>query len=611
MHSYYIRTLLGPRPAPLLLIPKIEVEGFFQEVRDKTGIYLPFPDVTTTPGFDIGFQLEGEPRPRYLGRLAHNVAVSELQDMIPAEGMVPEERLELDNRSLPAFRKKMEFAVLAGKNNAQGQKERKKRERVVQMGRWCAQLKRTQCYLGLRPKVNAKLEDFDTDPNATWEESQAAEEAYKVAVGILLPPVDFNKPARYLFNLNVIFISVDIEAYERDPKKLTEVGISTLDTLDIVKTPPGEGGVEWTRQIRCRHFRIADHAHLTNEDFVRGCPDDFRLEFGTSEWISANKIPQVVAGCFRAPYSAPGQYERYPTKLSDCATYGPRIEPLVNSENCPKRNIILVGHGVKSDITYLRSIGYDVSNLGNLLEAVDTIDLWRAWKHEQQAPKLGHILFELEVDGWHLHNAVWTFFARYINHDQRLNMQQGNDAAYTMQALVGIALAALDPAKKAPASLPTELLNEAALEARQHLGEAEAQWADADEEGGDGGEAVSVSQLEFDQSMSKGRKADERALKRNQNKSRQSKGYETSAARSASARGKGHGEVAAHRDTNATKPTGYVLPHMRGLPRPVESEPKSKPSDKAIGTKPNGKLPQLSQQMQKRLVIMDDEEYGV
>ena len=381
-------------------------------MKEKTGFYLPFPDVTTTPGFDIGFQMEGEPRPRYLGRLSSNVTVPDLQDMIPVEGMAPEEPLELDDRSLPSFRKKMEFAVLAGKNSTRAQREEKKRERVAQKQKWCAQLKRTQCYLGLRPKVTANLKDFDTDPNATWEESETAEEAYKVAAGIVLPPLDINKPAPYLFNLNVIFICIDIEAYERDSRKLTEVGISTLDTLDIVKTPPGEGGVQWTRHMRCRHFRIADYAHLTNKEFVSSCPDDFREAFGTSEWISVNEVPQVVAACFRAPYSAPGQYTRHPSKLSDCPRYGSKIEPIVDAENWPKRNIILVGHEIKSDVSYLRSIGYDLSNLGNVLEAVDTIDIWRAWKHEQQAPKLGSILLELELDNWHLHNAVRTLSAK-------------------------------------------------------------------------------------------------------------------------------------------------------------------------------------------------------
>ena len=393
---------------PLLLIPKAEVEAFFQEVRDKTGIYLPFPETTRASGFDIGFQMEGEPRPRYLGRLTSNSTVSDLQGIVPGEGLAPEEPLGLDDRALPSFRMKMESAVLAGKNSTRAQKADKRKERVATKERWCAQVKRTQRYLGLRPQVTAKLEDFDVDPNATWEASQEAEKAYKVAAGIILPPLDIRKPAPYPFNLDVIFICIDIEAYERDARKLTEIGISTLDTLDIINSPPGESAVDWTGQMRCRHFRVADYAHLVNKDFVSGCPDEFRQIFGTSEWISANEVPKVVASCFRAPYSAPGQYTRHPLDLRDCPRYGSNIEPHLRSEDGPKRNIVLVGHEIRSDITYLRSIGYDLSNLGNILEAVDTIDIWRAWKHERQAPKLADILYELDLDRWHLHNAVRT-----------------------------------------------------------------------------------------------------------------------------------------------------------------------------------------------------------
>ena len=257
-----------------------------------------------------------------------------------------------------------------------------------------------------RHKVTARPEDFDTNPNATWEESREAEKAYEIAAGIILPPLDITKPAPYLFNLNVLFVCVDIEVYERDSKKLTEIGISTLDTLDIIKTPPGEGGIEWMKHMRCRHFRTVEYAHLVNRDFVSGCPDKFETNFGTSEWVSVNEIPQVIAACFKEPYSAPGQYTPHPTKMQDVPRYGSNIQPLVDPKDGAKRNVILVGHEIKSDIAYLRTIGYDVTNLGTLIEVVDTIDLWRAWKHEQNPTKLGNVLLELELVGWHLHNAV-------------------------------------------------------------------------------------------------------------------------------------------------------------------------------------------------------------
>ena len=43
---------------------------------------------------------------------------------------------------------------------------------------------------------------------------------------------------------------MDIEAYEMDQTKITEIGVSTLDTLNLINVPPGEGGAEWMKKIR-------------------------------------------------------------------------------------------------------------------------------------------------------------------------------------------------------------------------------------------------------------------------------------------------------------------------------------------------------------------------
>ena len=84
---------------------------------------------------------------------------------------------------------------------------------------------------------------------------------------------------------------------------------------------------------------------------------------------------------------------------------GSQYLPPVN-DSLPKRNIILVGHEISADIQYLRSIGYDVSNLSNLLEAIDTVDIFRAMKRGQNPSSLGSVLLDLGLIGWNLHNAV-------------------------------------------------------------------------------------------------------------------------------------------------------------------------------------------------------------
>ena len=205
----------------------------------------------------------------------------------------------------------------------------------------------------------------------------------------------------------MVFVCVDVESYEKDHKKITEIGISTLDTLDLMSIPPGEGGLDWMKKIRARHFRIAEYAHLNNTEFIRGCADKFEGRFGKSEWITINEAPQVIASCFRHPFSAPGQYPSYPADARVVGRYGSGSQylPPVN-DNAPKRNIILVGHEISADIQYLRSIGYDVSNLSNLLEAIDTVDLFRVMKRGQNPSSLGSVLLDLGLIGWNLHNAV-------------------------------------------------------------------------------------------------------------------------------------------------------------------------------------------------------------
>src|SRR5205809_5235414 len=48
----------------------------------------------------------------------------------------------------------------------------------------------------------------------------------------------------------VVFICVDVEAFEHNHSQITEIGISTLDTTEITNIPPGEGGENSMKVIR-------------------------------------------------------------------------------------------------------------------------------------------------------------------------------------------------------------------------------------------------------------------------------------------------------------------------------------------------------------------------
>lgn len=74
----------------------------------------------------------------------------------------------------------------------------------------------------------------------------------------------------------------------------------------------------------------------------------------------------------------------------------------------------------------------------------------------------------------------------------RANGLKGNDAAYTLQALIGISLAALSPSTK-PSTIPDPArLDEAARDARDRIVEETEEWEMADEEMADGGVAVKL-----------------------------------------------------------------------------------------------------------------------
>lgn len=191
---------------------------------------------------------------------------------------------------------------------------------------------------------------------------------------------------------------VDVEAYERDHGKVTEVGIATLDTRDLMQVTPGKDGEAWRPLIKARHFRVQEYSHLVNHEFVQGCPGSFF--FGESEMVSLKDLPALVAECFMPPFSARPNGE------------------LENEHNGP-RNLIFLGHDTLTDVKYLQNIGFDPLSLPNLVESQDTASLYRVWQRQEQITRLGKMLERFDIRGHGLHNA-------------------GNDAVYTLQSFLAI-----------------------------------------------------------------------------------------------------------------------------------------------------------------------------
>lgn len=174
----------------------------------------------------------------------------------------------------------------------------------------------------------------------------------------------------------------------------------------------------------------------------------------------------MVAACFKEPFS--GDYEPTPESVLPPGT---SLWDLDNA-SLKKRQLVLVGHDTKQDIQYLKQIGYDPNNLSNLIEVMDTVQMYRALMRESDPRSLGYVLADLGITGWYLHNA-------------------GNDAVYTLQAMLGIAVKELVMKADAEAieNLTKKRVAESVEIAVQTSLEQIASW-ESDGEGSDGGIAL-------------------------------------------------------------------------------------------------------------------------
>jgi len=190
---------------------------------------------------------------------------------------------------------------------------------------------------------------------------------------------------------DVVFICLDCEAYEHNSKKVTEVGLATLDTRELNGIPPGHNGVAWSAKIRSHHAIIAEHARYKNR-FFPSCPDKFI--FGETMVI----------------------------KLRQAAAWTRSFFLYSTNDMAMERDIVLVGHALQNEKKYCKSFGLELEKIESLVDQFDTASMLR---HDGKALLgLSRLMKGLDIKTKHMHNA-------------------GNDATYTLQALV--ALAVYDP----------------------------------------------------------------------------------------------------------------------------------------------------------------------
>ncbi|RMZ67255.1 qde-2-interacting [Pyrenophora seminiperda CCB06] len=413
---------------PLVLVCENQVQALLAEINKHLSLDLSITDQQREEGLLARFPDHPRCLPRYLGRSYSREDVDNMARNAPGEkhrAVGEASHPPLRNGTVEEFKQLMETVVEAQKAKSKANKVKKQQDRLVKNKAMVDQFKRAQRYLGLR---------------TIMQEGE---------LHGLAPAIDASMPVPFTFDQSMVFVCVDVESYERDHNKITEIGVATLDTQDLVGIAPGVDGEAWRELIQARHFRIKEYRHLVNHDFVKGCPDSFR--FGESTVIPLGQARNHVADCFRPPFAAQG--------LGECME--PR-EP---------RKVIFLGHDTRTDMDYLQKLKFDPLK-ENIIELMDTATMYRVWHRDQQSTGLGKILADLGIAGWDLHNA-------------------GNDAVFTVQAMLAICVreatlrgARLDELRERER---TTRLNAALEEAKEKARYDAEGWSDHEAHGDGGG----------------------------------------------------------------------------------------------------------------------------
>ncbi|CAG8617597.1 5097_t:CDS:2 [Paraglomus occultum] len=185
---------------------------------------------------------------------------------------------------------------------------------------------------------------------------------------------DAYEKARELYNeKKYLFISVDVESYERDHSCILEVGWSIYDARKDKSDDPE------SKPYLDRHFCATEYRHLKNGKFVPDMKDKYM--FGETVWANLNSIADQLRG---------------------------------DLNETEKGTVVFVGHDTKTDVKYLESIGIFVERDIEPAGTFDTAEMYAARTGKAtERMNLGRTCDEMNIENYCLHNA-------------------GNDAHYTL-----------------------------------------------------------------------------------------------------------------------------------------------------------------------------------
>src|SRR5699024_9451042 len=135
-----------------------------------------------------------------------------------------------DKEDMGAFEKKIQAAADETKSKRKATRIERQQERYHAEVGYERCKRRVQCYFGWLDAETA----IDESLNSIGQEKPTDD----------LPAADLDATAPFPMWREPVFISVDVESNEYSHSQVTEVGVSVLDTLELVCVAPGENGTE-------------------------------------------------------------------------------------------------------------------------------------------------------------------------------------------------------------------------------------------------------------------------------------------------------------------------------------------------------------------------------
>lgn len=238
---------------PIILVPTYQLQSHLDNINSALGINLTIPDDKNGEKFCVTFGTCGTPLPRFLGRSTSAGGLDALKKRVPIFNALDDIK-DLAPRIQEDYINFLAAVKNASKEAKKKKSEKNRRQRRLEHIQWGRSLKRVQRYMGLREKASP-----DTQKDSPT-----------VADG---PEVPISEPEG-----SIIFVSIDIEAYEFSQDLITEVGLAIFDTLDIQGQQPGANGSEWFPLIQGYHLRVKENSWADNKVYVKGCANKF--DFG-------------------------------------------------------------------------------------------------------------------------------------------------------------------------------------------------------------------------------------------------------------------------------------------------------------------------------------------